>query len=528
MSIPQHQETYSPALPVGYVLNDYLVDRVLGVGSYGITYLAHDTNLHQKVAIKEFFPASLAARNHETGTVGIKSPTYQAEFVWGKARYTEEAQTLARFTHPNIVRVYRYFEENSTSYLVMAYEDGRSLEDALNANENWSQERILELMIPLLAGLAEVHKEGFLHRDIKPDNILIRDRDSSPVLIDFGSARSMISNHTMTAMVSPGYGPVEQYSSNYEDQGPWSDIYSMAAVAYRIITGHVPIPAPNRVKKDGLLPASFAGAGRCSKAFLSAIDVGLSVKEDDRPTDVSTWIALLTKPETLPVEASTTAVETIPYEPASVFCESFGSEANQHHEAINSENDLADSEQTPHHAIENNKPVVDAASPYELNLSESGSKYGGISSDVLSRVLKSVAYSILLVCVAGVIWVLTSDKAFLNMGYYLYTSALKSNNSSLTYAFVCPSYFHSAMTHDDLIYDADLPKWAEDVIVNSPGAANITNMVSVDWAPPVVRKQTWSKSGVFWCRDALADFKERKAKAKGEIDPSKAIIKKRK
>jgi serine/threonine protein kinase len=188
-------QTLSPALPPGTLLQEYSLLSVLGMGGFGITYLAADNNLHLKVAIKEFFPSSAVVRNQFSGAVALKSEQAQAEYSWGKDRFMREAQTLARFRHKNIVQVFRYFEGNGSCYMVMAYEEGQSLEDALEADPaRWDTQAVLALMMPLLDGLESVHAAGFLHRDIKPANIVLRASDGSPVLIDFGAARAPTSS----------------------------------------------------------------------------------------------------------------------------------------------------------------------------------------------------------------------------------------------------------------------------------------------------------------------------------------------
>src|SRR4051812_41790599 len=194
------------ALPSGYRLNEYCIQHVLGHGGFGITYLAHDQRLDRKVAIKEFMPAVLAAR--EAGSTVIpRSPTAKKDYNWGLERFLKEARTLAQFSHPNIVRILTLFEANRTAYIVMCYEEGVSLGDHLKARGGTiSAAELLAIAEPLLDGLDAVHKAGFLHRDIKPSNIFLR-ADGRPILLDFGTARQTIGNisRSMASVLTPGY-----------------------------------------------------------------------------------------------------------------------------------------------------------------------------------------------------------------------------------------------------------------------------------------------------------------------------------
>src|SRR5262245_39927812 len=194
------------ALVIGSSLMEYRLENVLGVGGFGITYLARDTLLEKDVAIKEFFPSGVVSRIGDTGHITLTSPSGASDYEAGLERFLKEARTLAGFSHPNIVRVLRYFKANETGYMVMDYERGESLKAWLNAHPQPDEATILSITEPLLEGIEKVHAAGFLHRDIKPDNIFIR-QGGDPVLIDFGSARQALANatRTMTAMVTPGY-----------------------------------------------------------------------------------------------------------------------------------------------------------------------------------------------------------------------------------------------------------------------------------------------------------------------------------
>lgn len=496
----QTQDTYSPALPSGYALQEYTIEAVLGIGGFGITYRAHDNHLHHKVAIKEFFPANLAARNPSTGTVGIKSPDCQSEFTWGKTRYTQEAQTLARFNHPNIVRVNRYFEANSTSYLVMVFEEGQSLETILkNGQEDWTQTRVLDLLMPLLSGLAEIHQGGYLHRDIKPENIILRSKDNSPVLLDFGAARSIMASHTMTALVSPGYGPAEQYSTDHTDQGPWTDIYAMAAVAYRIVSGRVPVPAPNRLKKDSLIPAVFVGDGRYSKPFLSAIDLALSIDERQRPQTVTAWIGALTATPTIAQpEPSPTPPQPEPDQEAS---RNVPPPAPQ---------PIRIQSPPPAPATQDIQAISHPARPFKA-MPPRETFFQRHNINLSHLWLATVA--LLITLVVGSIGLLTTDTGYLRTAHFVYTTALKAENPDLTYAFICPSYFQSEMNRSDLDSDRNTAQWADNIAITSKDKATITTITDIDNG--LAQTQTWTKptTGSFWCRDVLHDFNNSKTQS---------------
>lgn len=307
------------ALPAATRLEEYEIRAVLGVGGFGITYLGHDTLLHRPVAIKEYLPNALAVRATDA-TVHPKSEADQEQYRWGLDRFLQEARILARFNHPNIVRVLRVFEAHGTAYLVMDFEAGQSLADhlaALPPGPSLNQTQLLGIFLPLLDGLRAVHSAGFLHRDIKPANILLRP-DGTPVLLDFGSARQALGGHTqsLTAVVTPRYAPLEQYYAEGK-QGPWSDLYALGAVLYRCVTGAPPPDAVQRAREDTLIPARVAGQGRYDDSFLAAIDYALAVDERARPQDVDTLRQFLlaempTQPLTVPTPGARPAIPTAP------------------------------------------------------------------------------------------------------------------------------------------------------------------------------------------------------------------------
>ena len=281
------QTTYTNTLPLDSMLLEYHLVSVLGVGGFGITYLAHDTLLQKDVAIKEYFPAAEVARA-DGGTVMLTNTQRTEDFQTGLDSFLKEARTLAGFTHPHIVRVNRYFKAHGTGYMVMDYEEGESLTTYLEKYP-FPPELDLKLLLGLLLdGIAKVHAVGFLHRDIKPDNIFIR-ADRGPVLIDFGSARYAIgaTQRTLTALITPGYAPFEQYTS--AEQGPWSDIYALGGVLFFAVTGENPPDALSRIKTDTVADVLARAYGRYSGEFLDAIACALMIEEKKRPQSVAEW-----------------------------------------------------------------------------------------------------------------------------------------------------------------------------------------------------------------------------------------------
>jgi WD40 repeat protein/serine/threonine protein kinase len=287
------------ALPTGTELvGDFRIEHVLGAGGFGMTYLAEETALARKVTIKEYFPTDFAARHTDLSAVP-RNPETAEDFQWGLDRFIDEAQTLARFDHPNIVRVYRYFKANGTAYMVLSFEEGESLKAWLKRLGRAPRQREIDDMLgPLLDALEVVHAACYLHRDIAPDNIMIR-RDGTPVLIDFGSARGEIAARscTVSALVKPGYSPYEQYAENGARQGPWTDIYALGATLYHAICGRRPPDAPSRVVKDELGPAREMALAAYRPRFLAAVDRALILDPGSRPQSIKAWRGDLLAPE---------------------------------------------------------------------------------------------------------------------------------------------------------------------------------------------------------------------------------------
>lgn len=260
---------------------------MLGAGGFGITYLALDNLLHKWVALKEYFYAAVSTRKDD----GVVVPATEADsnaFLWGRRRFLEEARTLAKLDHPNIVRVHRFLRANNTAYIVMEYVEGQSLAEILFTHHALAPDKWWSYLLPLLNALEYVHSHhGHLHRDLKPANIIIR-ATGDPILVDFGAARQSASAQTgdVTALFTPGYTPIEQYSSG--DQGPPADIYSLAAVSYHALTGQPPPAATERQVADRHWHLGDR-LGRPYDGFLAAIDRALAIDANRRPQTVAAW-----------------------------------------------------------------------------------------------------------------------------------------------------------------------------------------------------------------------------------------------
>ena len=282
-------------LATGTRLEEFEIERELGAGGFGVTYLAYDTSLDRRVAIKEYLPRDWGARGPD-GDVDPRSATHAKDYRWGLDRFLEEARVLARLHHAHIVQVHRVIEACGTAYMVMEYVKGRSLAAALRSDGSWTEARVLALLDALTAGLAEVHEAGLVHRDVKPANVMLRE-DDSPVLIDFGAVRSAAGGRTgaLQPVLTPGYAPIEQYSEKGV-LGPWTDVYALGAVAYEAVSGRAPEEATERVLDDGLRPVSEAASQAVNARLSSAVMSALAVGRQDRPQSIADWRALLGLP----------------------------------------------------------------------------------------------------------------------------------------------------------------------------------------------------------------------------------------
>jgi serine/threonine protein kinase len=282
------------ALPVGTYIAEFEISSVIGEGGFGIVYGAWDHSLQRRVALKEYMPATLAAR--ATGIdVRVRSERHHDTFTAGLKSFIKEARMLAQFDHPSLVKVYRFWEDHGTAYMVMPLYEGVTLRDKLRALDAPPDEAWLRrLLDPLTEALAVIHADDCLHRDIAPDNIILLAGSEEPLLVDFGAARKVIGDATqsLTVILKQGYAPVEQYAEvPGMKQGPWTDIYALAASVHFAIMGKTPPPSVSRLLHDSFVPLRQSAAGRYSDAFLDAIDRALQVKPDAR---TSTAAALRT------------------------------------------------------------------------------------------------------------------------------------------------------------------------------------------------------------------------------------------
>lgn len=279
-------------LPVGTMLAEFRLTRLIGEGGFGVVYEAVDTSLDRIVALKEYMPSSLAQRTSGS-QVQVRNERYAETFEAGRKSFVNEAKLLASFDHPSLVKVYRFWEANNTAYMVMPFLKGKTLKDVLRdmkregqvPDEAW----LLSVLGPLTEALQVIHAERCYHRDIAPDNVMLLPDKNRWLLLDFGAARRVISEQTqaLTVILKPGYAPVEQYAEvPGMKQGPWTDVYALAAVVYFAIVGRTPPPSVGRMLNDTYQPLSQVAAGRYSERFLAAIDRALAVRPEARTQSI--------------------------------------------------------------------------------------------------------------------------------------------------------------------------------------------------------------------------------------------------
>jgi serine/threonine protein kinase len=284
---------YRNVLPIGSMVADYQIQDVLGAGGFGVTYRALALGTRVPVAIKEYYPADLATRT-EGHQLVPSSAALDADYRWGLNRFNEEARTLLQFRHANIVQLQRVLQLNNTAYMVLTLENAATL-------RRWCKDRgrpptqieLDNLLSPLIDALEVIHSNGVLHRDVSPDNVLMRLNDQ-PVLIDFGSARLAVGQRgAMSAIVKHGFSPHEQYATASARQGPWSDIYALAATVFFLIAGKPPPQAINRLEHDTFGGLSQLRLPGYRPGFIAAIDGALALDYRTRPQTVRAWHAQL-------------------------------------------------------------------------------------------------------------------------------------------------------------------------------------------------------------------------------------------
>ena len=323
-NLPSSTASASPALdehdalPAGTRFGELEILRVVGVGGFGIVYLARDHSLDRDVALKEYMPGQLAARG-PSAQVSVRSGSHMETFALGLRSFVNEARLLARFDHRSLVKVYRFWEANNTAYMVMPFLQGRTLREARRAMTNPPDEAWMRQTInPLLEALELLHREAVYHRDIAPDNILLPSDGSQAVLLDFGAARRAIGDRTQTftAILKPSYAPIEQYAESVSlRQGPWTDIYALGAAIHYLIKGVPPPPATARTIEDHSEVLARMTVPGVSATYLAAVDWALAVRPQDRPQSVAEFRDALDGKITPPTVSRQTTVAAIAADP---------------------------------------------------------------------------------------------------------------------------------------------------------------------------------------------------------------------
>ena len=306
------------ALPPGTRFGEFEILCVLGVGGFGIVYLAHDHSLERQVALKEYMPVSLASRG-AGAKITVRSLAHAETYAMGLRSFVNEARMLARFDHPSLVRVYRFWEDNATAYMVMPYLQGATLRDARRAMQQPPGEAWLRNVLePMLDALEQLHRVGVYHRDIAPDNIVLG-AQGAPILLDFGAARRVISGRhkSLTAILKPSYAPIEQYAEMAAmPQGPWTDLYALGAVMHYLLFGVPPSPSTARAVQDDAEELEQRVVVGVSPHFVSAVAWMLGVRPLERPQSVASLRAALAGHSPVPArvrhDVTVPAVRAVP------------------------------------------------------------------------------------------------------------------------------------------------------------------------------------------------------------------------
>lgn len=284
-------------LPGKVVGGKYIVGKVLGYGGFGVTYIGWDNVLNRKVAIKEYLPSDFATRSYGTKMLTVFSGEAAEQFEAGLNSFISEAKRLAKFNHvPEIVDIYDCFIENDTGYIIMEFLEGVTVKEMLKEKHHIPVEEAKQIVISVLKGLSVVHREGIIHRDIAPDNIFLT-KSGEVRILDFGAARyaTALQSRSLSVILKPGYAPEEQYRSRGE-QGPWTDIYSLGATFYRMVTGIRPDESIERLVEDTVKPPSQLGI-EIEPNIENAIMNSLNIRKEYRIQDAESFLEALTNGE---------------------------------------------------------------------------------------------------------------------------------------------------------------------------------------------------------------------------------------
>lgn len=287
------KNSYEDNLPDNSELLSFRIEKKIGAGGFGVTYKAWDKNLDREVAIKEHYVRELSVRRD--GRVIARSTSDTVDFNYALDRFWKEAKTLAQMDHPLLPTVYTAFKLNGTAYIVMEFEKGtdlaRFIKNQKRNNNRLSEDFVTKLLLDLFTAVEHIHQKKYLHRDLKPANLMIRP-DNSPAIIDFGTARHEVAENTrVTNARSPNFSPPELFSvGRAEGQGMWTDVYSLGATFYELLTWQRPADASDRMSSEtDHKRASELAEGLYSKRLLRSIDIALDMDRKKRFKDIQAW-----------------------------------------------------------------------------------------------------------------------------------------------------------------------------------------------------------------------------------------------